>query len=582
MVASNEILAFLSGSYWSPAGQNARITYTIEGPAGVDDFGRPVNEPDPAFVESVEAALAAWSNVADVIFDFVPSSNVEIGNPFAQSPDDVDIVFEFGFGIDDFFQSETISATVTQGPGADQQTQLEQSRIVVDELFFQPDDLLPGANTSFTTLLSTVGVSLGLAWGRGIEDLAFLDELAQFEADLEFFNEVEQPIFELRQQQFDADFAQFLIDFQAFIAGGGVGLEPEAPEAPDAPVAPEPPTEPISDFPSFALDELTGDPITLTRSQATLDHTVVVQERIGGVAATLNGTEGGRPLGPQFFDIEAIQFLYGANVNFNREATIYDYSDGAQRAFTIWDGNGQDTLSAENFTGDASLDLRENEDIFSVIGASRIWIANGANIEDAQGGLGNDTITGNDLANRIFGNSGNDSIDTGRAADRVNGNQGNDTINGQDGDDFLRGGKDDDFLLGGTGRDVLLGDRQDDFITGDSGDDVLRGGKQNDTLSGGDGVDFIYGDRDDDNLTGGSGVDLFIFDEESGVDVINDFEGAGIVGGDVIQISSDVYNSLNEALSNFSNGVLDLGNGSSVTLIGVTNLIANDIQIIDI
>ncbi len=56
-----------------------------------------------------------------------------------------------------------------------------------------------------------------------------------------------------------------------------------------------------------------------------------------------------------------------------------------------------------------------------------------------------------------------------------------------------------------------------------------------DTLSGGGGNDRIQGGRGGDLLSGGSGNDTFVFTRgEVNGDLILDFQGAGIAGGDVL------------------------------------------------
>ena len=51
-----------------------------------------------------------------------------------------------------------------------------------------------------------------------------------------------------------------------------------------------------------------------------------------------------------------------------------------------------------------------------------------ANIENVTGGSGNDTLVGNDLANRLSGGNGNDGITGGGGNDALNGGSGNDTF----------------------------------------------------------------------------------------------------------------------------------------------------------
>jgi Ca2+-binding RTX toxin-like protein len=89
-------------------------------------------------------------------------------------------------------------------------------------------------------------------------------------------------------------------------------------------------------------------------------------------------------------------------------------------------------------------------------------------------------------------------------------------------DDDLEGGSGDDQLYGFSGDDTLAGGEGDDMIFGHSGNDVIMGGDGADTLSGGDGDDVIIGGAGDDLLTGGEGHDTFIFDNESGHDIITD------------------------------------------------------------
>jgi len=99
----------------------------------------------------------------------------------------------------------------------------------------------------------------------------------------------------------------------------------------------------------------------------------------------------------------------------------------------------------------------------------------GANIENAELILGNLTVTGNGLNNRIAGSSGSDTIAGGNGADVLLGRDGNDKITGGAGTDVIEGGLGADTIDGGAGNDVFryrLGDPGDlnnlggDLITG--------------------------------------------------------------------------------------------------------------------
>ena len=114
-------------------------------------------------------------------------------------------------------------------------------------------------------------------------------------------------------------------------------------------------------------------------------------------------------------------------------------------------------------------------------GANRFW-AKGDIYESIEGlgGSGfDDILTGDDQANRIYG----DVIDfdpdwfegSNRGADVLKGLGGNDELYGMRGADDLGGGDGADLLDGGPGRDILTGGAGDDtfvFATGDGTDRV--------------------------------------------------------------------------------------------------------------
>ena len=54
----------------------------------------------------------------------------------------------------------------------------------------------------------------------------------------------------------------------------------------------------------------------------------------------------------------------------------------------------------------------------------------------------NDTLTGSDENDSIFGRAGDDTLSGLEGKDALFGEAGNDTLNGNDGDDFLDGGDD--------------------------------------------------------------------------------------------------------------------------------------------
>lgn len=139
-------------------------------------------------------------------------------------------------------------------------------------------------------------------------------------------------------------------------------------------------------------------------------------------------------------------------------------------------------------------------------------------------GVGNDTIIIEDQAedpnrefhyssHQILGGSGDDTIinqsatvfgemyaDGGLGNDDITGGRWHDYIQGGPGNDVLRGGHSDDYIEGGEGDDMLYGGWGDDVIDGSAGDDSIYGSRGNDELLGNLGADTIYGGPGNDVL----------------------------------------------------------------------------------
>jgi serralysin len=88
-----------------------------------------------------------------------------------------------------------------------------------------------------------------------------------------------------------------------------------------------------------------------------------------------------------------------------------------------------------------------------------------------------DDITNNSTRVRLEadGGNGNDKITGGPLNDVLKGGAGNDILNGGNGNDRLEGGSGRDIMNGGNGDDVLVasGDREIDTLTGGAGNDVF-------------------------------------------------------------------------------------------------------------
>ena len=127
----------------------------------------------------------------------------------------------------------------------------------------------------------------------------------------------------------------------------------------------------------------------------------------------------GGPTTYMLYDIAAMQYLYGANLQYASGDDVYDFASLDGKIATIWDAGGHDTLDLAAATHGVDVDLRDGH--FSTItlsGSGNVAIAFDTIIEDVIGGAHGDTLRGNDFANVINGGQGNDQL-TGLAGGDV-------------------------------------------------------------------------------------------------------------------------------------------------------------------
>ncbi|WP_137888973.1 M10 family metallopeptidase [Pseudomonas sp. 2FE] len=286
------------------------------------------------------------------------------------------------------------------------------------------------------------------------------------------------------------------------------------------------------------------------------------------------------PTTPMLLDIAAIQYLYGANMQWHTGNDTYQWSAGKLVFETIWDAGGIDTLSASNQSQAVTLNL--NPGTFSSIGAT-FWsgsayinnglaIAYGAQIENAVGSAYADTLIGNTLANMLNGGAGNDTligdlgndtyvvdsasdvisetstlaseIDTvhssvswtlganlenllltGSLAINGTGNSLNNVIYANAGNNLLDGGAGLDSLsyaYAAAGVTVSLASTTAQATGGSASDTLLNfenliGSKYNDTLTGSAITNVLNGGAGNDTLIGGLGNDTYVVDSASDV-----------------------------------------------------------------
>jgi serralysin len=315
--------------------------------------------------------------------------------------------------------------------------------------------------------------------------------------------------------------------------------------------------------------EIEGSFGAMPKAHDSLEYTVMsYRSYVGG--STTSGYVNGDWDYPQSLmmdDIRAVQEMYGANYATNSDDTTYSWSattgemfidavgqgaPGANRIFlTVWDGGGIDTYNFSNYTTNLKVDLQPGAwtttsttqlahiDYYG--SNTRLATGNIANallyegnpaslIENAVGGSGSDSITGNNTANALSGLAGNDTLKGLLGADILDGGEGNDLLDGGAGADQLIGGLGLDTAVYATAVYVdlvtLTANRSDAFgdsfssienLTGSAFADtlfadgvanVLDGGAGNDWLDGRAGSDKLYGRDGNDVVTGGSGSDL--------------------------------------------------------------------------
>ena len=219
---------------------------------------------------------------------------------------------------------------------------------------------------------------------------------------------------------------------------------------------------------------------------------------------------------PNVHDIAAIQRIYGADMTtrtgddtygFNMSLSApglnddsFDFEATPHPVMTIWDAGGNDTLDLSGYDTPSIIDL--NPGAFSSAGgflSADIPTLEEINERRAEEGLAPRSQATYDVYLDFFADSytnglmrDNISIAYNVTIENAVGGSGDDSISGNDANNQLNGNDGDDFLLGRAG---------DDKLYGGNGDDELNGGAGNDQLFGGAGVDvFVFTDAGTDHI----------------------------------------------------------------------------------
>ena len=280
--------------------------------------------------------------------------------------------------------------------------------------------------------------------------------------------------------------------------------------------------------------------------------------RLGGIPVPITGGSGGDTIfGTAGDDTlqglggnDALMGSVGADQMDGGGGTdLADYSGSADKVGidladptknTGW-AAGDTFVSVENLNGtlkDDFLSGNSANNQFNGSDGKDSLLGQGGN-DTLLGGKGNDTVDGGGGADLLDCSSGEDSGRGGDGDDWLQGGSGNDSLSGEGGDDLIDGGDHNDSLLGAGGQDVLTGAGGNDTIKGQDGADTLEGGAGadsllgnggNDQIWGGDGIDTLRGSGGDDFIFGG-GADDSLKGEGGNDDLAGDAGGDEVYGG---------------------------------------------------
>jgi serralysin len=372
--------------------------------------------------------------------------------------------------------------------------------------------------------------------------------------------------------------------------------------------------------------------LTLPSDKDSVEWTVMsYRSYVGGpIGNDVVGLTFGQWSAPQTFmmyDIQALQTMYGAFYGTNAGNTTYSWSattgetfingvsqgtpGGNQVFMTVWDGGGIDTYDMFNFSRGVTINLAPGASSITSE-AQRAYLGNShyaegtvynsllfngdlrSIIENATGGAGDDTITGNQVDNVLIGFGGHDEIAGGEGNDTLYGGTEADTLKGGGGVDGLFGGEQDDTLKGGGGADALDGGNGTDTVDysfslavdvnlatgqcfgGDAGADTLfsieniRGSAQGDTLTGDGNANSLLGEDGNDKLKGAGGFDNL--EGGLGDDNLKGGGGADVLNGGAGLDAADYSDTVNAVTVNLATGIGTGNDAQGDTYTDIENL----------
>ena len=272
------------------------------------------------------------------------------------------------------------------------------------------------------------------------------------------------------------------------------------------------------------------------------------------------------------FDIAAIQDKYGVNEDWatgNDTYVIKDVNAPGTYYTAIWDGGGNDSIVYSG-ARNANIDLRAASLEYEYGGGGWVsfalgiyggfTIANGVTIENAVAGSGNDTLTGNSVANVLNGGAGADSL-AGLAGDDVYyvDNLG-DVVSEASGE-----GRDVVYssisyaLAAGASVEILstisvVATNAID-LTGNGIGNVIYGNAGANALNGSGGADYMVGFGGDDVYFVDTAGDIVVEDVNGGRDVVYSSSSYILAAGSSVEILSTISVVGTDAIDLTGNGI---------------------------
>jgi hypothetical protein len=213
------------------------------------------------------------------------------------------------------------------------------------------------------------------------------------------------------------------------------------------------------------------------------------------------------PVTPMLYDIQALQYLYGANLSYRSGDDVYKFGN-SQASQCIWDAGGYNTFDFSDCTGFTTIDLRAGAFSSTRLSIGNVSIAYNVTIKGVITGGGGSTVRLNDAGDTVMGGDGADLVYVGAGDDAVHAGGGIDTASFAGAYALykvVRSG--DTVVVTGQGMDTLTGVETLQF-----GDRTIAVADIVQAVGGGTtGNDRFVAQTGSENFDGGAGLDTVVY-----------------------------------------------------------------------